>query len=155
MDRREAVDSHYHKLEYFLNFCSENVDKMAIGLVYNDGIPISCELFLLSNDTFFSFLGGTDANHFKLRPNEYLKISAIKWFNEQGFTYYMIGGGQADGDNLYLYKKKYFPNDEDINFYTGRKIVDTVKYKELVEKFNPSVEIPAIEIGYFPLYRQP
>ncbi|SIQ78069.1 GNAT family N-acetyltransferase [Maribacter ulvicola] len=159
MDRRDAVDSFYHPLSYFLDFWKNNEDKCAIGLVYKDGLPISTELFLISEATMYSFLGGTDADHFKLRPNEYLKISAIKWANEAGLQYYMIGGGLANGkeDNLYLYKKKYFPFDDDIDFYTGRKIVMPSKYLEFLELLNMDKEhaLENIKEGFFPSYRAP
>jgi hypothetical protein len=155
MDRREAIDSFYHSMDYFMDFCANNPNRVAIGLVYQNNIPISCELFLLSEDTMFSFLGGTNAQFFKLRPNEYLKITAMKWAKEFGLHFYMIGGGQSDGDNLYVYKKKYFPYDEDINFFTGRKIVDQDMYKKLVSVNHPNIEaLPSnIAEGYFPKYR--
>lgn len=160
MNRRDAIDSFYHPLEYFTEFCNQNPSKCAIGLVYEKDLPISCELFLISNDTMFSFLGGTSADHFKLRPNEYLKISAIDWAKTQGLTYYMIGGGlsNSETDNLYLYKKKYFPFDDDIHFYTGRKIIDSTVYAELVKKASSENNTPSqatqIEEGFFPRYRE-
>ncbi|WP_350286187.1 GNAT family N-acetyltransferase [uncultured Croceitalea sp.] len=160
MDRRDAIDSFYHKLEYFLAICSENPQKCAIGLVYQGDSPISCEFFLLSNDTIFSFLGGTSSNHFKLRPNEFLKISAIKWARENGIQFYMIGGGLSnrDDDNLYLYKKKYFQYDDDIDFFTGRKVVNNEIYLKLIdtrsEDKGSDTKILNVEEGFFPKYRE-
>lgn len=159
MDRRSAVDSFYHDLEYFINICDNNSGKCAIGLTYLDDMPISTEFFLISDDTIFSFLGGTDSNHFKARPNEFLKINAIEWGKENGLKYYMIGGGLSNSkeDNLYLYKKKYFPNDPDIDFYTGRKIVNQELYKELCGLTMQRESIVAendISLGFFPKYRQ-
>lgn len=159
MDRRDAIDSFYHPLEYFTNFAAQNPGKCAVGLVYEGDLPISCELFLISNDTMYSFLGGTSSDHFKLRPNEYLKINAIEWARSVGLEYYMIGGGlsNSDTDNLYLYKKKYFPYDDDIHFYTGRKIVDQEAYLELCELNSAgSSKMDALNVaqGFFPKYRE-
>jgi len=159
MNRRDAIDSFYHPLEYFTEFCKNNQKKCAIGLVFEGELPISCELFLLSDDTMYSFLGGTSSDHFKLRPNEYLKINAIDWAKTIGLEYYMIGGGlsNSETDNLYLYKKKYFPFDDDIHFYTGRKIIDRDLYENLVKencKNNNRLMDPInIEEGFFPGYR--
>ncbi|MFT5737772.1 MAG: hypothetical protein ACI9SG_002122 [Maribacter sp.] len=159
MDRREAKDSFYLSLDYFLELWKNNPKQCAIGLVKQNGIAISTELFLMSSNTMYSFLGGTDANHFKLRPNEYLKINAIKWANEIGLTYYLIGGGLSNSieDNLYLYKKKYFPLDEDVDFYTGRKIVMPNAYLELLKKagyeHTDNTALENIWEGYFPKYR--
>lgn len=160
MDRRDAIDSFYHPLKYFLEFWRNNEHKCAIGLVYKDGLPISTELFLISEKTMYSFLGGTDSEYFKLRPNEYLKISAVKWANEEGLRYYMIGGGLSNGkeDKLYLYKKKYFPFDDDIDFYTGRKILMPQKYKEFSEISGQECTDSSnekITVGFFPKYRAP
>lgn len=159
MNRRDAIDSFYHPLDYFINFWQENIKKCAIGLVYYNGIPISAELFLISDNTIFSFLGGTDSEYFKLRPNEFLKINAIQWGNKKGMDYYMIGGGLSNGldDKLYQYKKKYFPLDDDIDFYTGRKIILPKVYLELLSKAGykdvNNNALVDIETGYFPKYR--
>ncbi|MEE4247580.1 MAG: hypothetical protein V2I33_19410, partial [Kangiellaceae bacterium] len=102
----------------------------------------------------FSYLGGTNADFFKLRPNEFLKIRAIQWAKEVGLKYYMIGGGRSDGDNLYLYKKKYFPFDTDVAFYTGRKVINKDVYTELVGLNRPNETVCDIKTGYFPQYRE-
>lgn len=160
MDRRDAVNSFYHSLDYFLGICDENPKKCAIGLVYENEIPISSEFFLVSDTTIYSFLGGTESSHFKKRPNEYLKINAIKWASENGLSYYMIGGGLSNSkeDNLYLYKKKYFPNDPDIDFYTGRKIVDLKVYEALMAQTGKSFDKESLseqlKTGFFPAYRE-
>jgi hypothetical protein len=154
MDRREADNSFYHDLSYFVDFCANNPHKVAVGLVYKGDVPVSGEFFLLSKDTMFSYLGGTNADYFKLRPNEYLKIKAVQWAKESGLHYYMIGGGRSDGDNLYLYKKKYFPFDEDIAFYTGRKVINDEVYAELIFRNDASAVKNEIATGYFPQYRE-
>lgn len=158
MDRRDAIDSFYHQIDYFIKACENNSEKCAIGLVYLEENPISCEFFLISDDTMNSFLGGTDSKHFKLRPNEYLKINAVKWAGKFGLSYYMIGGGLSNGkeDKLYLYKKKYFPYDDDINFYTGRKVLLPKEYQHLVEATGFRLKDSAMEIqdGFFPKYRE-
>jgi hypothetical protein len=160
MDRRDAVDSFYHPLEYFVNFQKYNSKKCGVGLVYAEGKPISSEFFLIADQTMFSFLGGTDSDYFKLRPNEYLKINAVAWANKKGLHYYMIGGGLSDGteDKLYQYKKKYFPMDDDIDFYTGRKVVMPKAYLALVQMASIDMDgdtaLVHIDTGFFPKYRQ-
>ncbi len=154
MDRRKADDSFYLDLSYFMNFCSNHPGKVAIGLVYKDDVPISGEFFLLSKDTMISYLAGTDATYFKFRPTEFLKISAVEWANKSGLRYYMIGGGRSDSDDLYLYKKKYFPKDEDVEFFTGRKVISHDMYLDLVTKTNTEAKIRSLKDGFFPQYRE-
>ncbi|RRQ48853.1 GNAT family N-acetyltransferase [Maribacter algicola] len=155
MDRRDAIDSFYHPESYFLNFAKANPSNLAVGLVHFNGIPISSEFFLISENTIYSFLGGTDSEFFKLRPNEFLKINAVKWAHERGMSYYMIGGGLSDGteDKLYQYKKKYFPLDTDIDFYTGRKVIMPEVYKDLNFRAGKP-QNDEITSGFFPRYRE-
>ena len=158
MDRHAASDSFYHSIDYFINFTSNNPDHCALAIVYKENIAISTELVLLSNDTMYSFLGGTHAQYFKLRPNDYLKINMLNWAREKGLKYYIIGGGLQDGDGLYQYKKKFFPEDPDVNFFTGRKIIDKEVYDQLVKRAiskmkNPPKHSGNIVEGFFPKYK--
>jgi len=158
MDRLDAAKSYYHSFEYFYNYIKSNEDCCALAIVENpEGTPISTELLLFNDDTMFSFLGGTDGAHFNLRPNDLLKIKAMQWAKEKGLKYYILGGGLSDGDTLYQYKKKFFPEEPEINFYTGRKIVNHRIYNELNcivdgKSSEDSVNTDLSQ-GFFPKYR--
>ncbi len=154
MKRNSANVFFYHSLDYFEDFIDNNEDRFILAIIYKDNIAISSELVLLSNNTMFSFLGGTNADYFRLRPNDFLKIEVMKWGRENRYKFYLLGGGLKDGDNLYIYKKKYFPNDTDLAYYTGRKIVNKKIYEQLVRS-NPNVKNMELDISatFFPLYR--
>lgn len=69
-------------------------------------------------------------------------------------------GGLKDNDSLYQYKKKFFRFDEDLRFFTGRKILDLEAYKYLVGLSSPDfpvddISADSVEEGYFPKYRMP
>jgi lipid II:glycine glycyltransferase (peptidoglycan interpeptide bridge formation enzyme) len=158
MKRHEAADSYYHTFEYFFNYITSNEDCCALATVYDQtDKAISTELLLLGNDTMYSFLGGTDASYFHLRPNDLLKIEAMNWARSKGLTYYILGGGLKDGDTLYQYKKKYFPEEPEIHFYTGRKILNHIIYGELCAmagyEYQTSLNKTDLTRGFFPLYR--
>ena len=158
MNRHTASETFYHSIDYFIDFVENNPNHCTLAMVYKDGKAISTELLLLSNDTMFSFLGGTHAEYFKLRPNDFLKIHTLNWAREMGFSYYVIGGGLKDGDSLYQYKKKFFPEDEDLNFFTGRKIINQEVYDSLVLQANSliiekSEDVEDTDDGFFPKYR--
>ncbi|MDM9632560.1 GNAT family N-acetyltransferase [Robiginitalea aurantiaca] len=158
MDRLEAAPSYYHSLDYFSNYICNNEDCCALAIVENpDGVAISTELLLFNEDTMFSFLGGTDAKYFASRPNDLLKIESMKWAREQGLKYYMLGGGLSDGDTLYQYKKKFFPEEPEVIFYTGRKIVNPEVYGEisLLSGFGYSEPFIQNDLSnrFFPKYR--
>ena len=102
--------------------------------VYKDNLPISTEFILLSSETVFSYLGGTNSEYFNTRPNDFLKVNMMNWARKLDFKYYVLGGGRANEDSLYDYKKFFFPKDEDVIFYTGRKVLNQKIYQELVVK---------------------
>ncbi len=151
MQRKNASSQYLYDLEYFTNFINKNLDCCALAMVYKDGIPISTELLLLSEDNVYSFLGGTDADYFVYRPNDLLKITVLNWAREKGYKKYFLGGGRSDNDSLYKYKKDFFPKDNDVIFYTGRKVLDKEAYNRLVKETRS--DLLANRANYFPLYR--
>lgn len=157
MTRHHANDIYFYEESYFQDLILNNPDKCAIAIVYLDGHPISTELMLLDKDTIYSYLGGTYAEYFHVRPNDFLKISAIKWGLSHNKKYYMLGGGRSDGDQLYKYKKSFFPKDEDLTYYTGRKVILKDVYLALlgddVVKIKDDNDLYA-EGAYFPIYNR-
>lgn len=158
MDRTNADETFYYSFDYFENLISKNEQNCSLAIIYKDSNAISTELLLLSNNTMFSYLGGTNANYFDLRPNDFLKIETINWGRKQGFDYYLLGGGLENGDGLYQYKKKFFPNDPDVFFYTGRKIINKEVYSNLVNMMSKEKVVDNIYEAdnvnsFFPKYR--
>lgn len=157
MVRNEAVDQYYYSYEYFKNFIEENPNQCALVLISKESITISTELILLHQDTMYSFLGGTNSDYFGDRPNDFLKIEALNWGRLLGYKWYVLGGGRRDNDGLYQYKKSFFSKDQDITYFTGRKIIHPEKYHKLVSYvFNNGVaDSSLIHLdGYFPKYRE-
>lgn len=157
MERNKAENDYFFSFNYFKNLILNNPESTLLILIYKNDVPISTELVLLNKDTMYSFLGGTIAEFFELRPNDFLKMEAMKWGRGHGFVHYILGGGRTNGDSLYKYKKSFFPNTEDVVYYTGRKIINKKVYEKLVTlnlkkeyKINPQDIIN----DYFPLYRK-
>ena len=151
MERNNASAQYFYELDYLINLITNNPSTCAIIIIYKGEDPISAELLLLSDTTINSFLGGTVMDYFYTRPNDFLKIEVLKWAREKGYSYYFLGGGRENNDNLYLYKKSFFPLDVDLIFYTGRKIIDEGSYNTLVNH-NPYC-VGCLHGNYFPLYR--
>ncbi|WP_445736484.1 NeuD/PglB/VioB family sugar acetyltransferase [Mariniflexile sp.] len=158
MERNNATENYFYQKEYFFNLIKNNQNKIVIVLIFLDNKPISSELIIVNEKTLHSYLGGTLSEYFDLRPNDFLKIEVIKWGLKNGMKYYALGGGRKDGDGLYQYKKSFFPKDDDVMFFTGRKVVNPEIYKELIK--NCSLNISQIETLvknssiYFPLYKE-
>jgi hypothetical protein len=161
MKRIGANAEYFYSLNYFKNIIERNAANYAFAFVYKDDKLISVELIFILDKTIYSYLGGTLSEYFKVRPNDFLKIEVINWARSKGYEYYILGGGRKDDDNLYHYKKSYFPNDPDILFYTGRKVINVEIYKALDKLANgnntevrPSRK-PLSNRAYFPVYRKP
>lgn len=157
MIRTNAVDKFHYSLDDFKRFIKFNDEFCAICTVSFNNIPITSELVLVSEDSIYSFLGGTDEKYFDKRPNDFLKVSVINWARNGNFKYYILGGGNGFEDGIFKYKKCFFPEDV-VDYYTGRKIINKDVYNSLLLKTNQirmSHELDDENEKYFPLYRVP
>jgi sugar O-acyltransferase (sialic acid O-acetyltransferase NeuD family) len=134
MVRNNATQNYFYSGSYFENLIHNEQNKIVIALIYFEDHPISTELLIINEDVMYSYLGGTMSDYFNLRPNDFLKIEMIKWGLQNNIKYYALGGGRKDGDSLYQYKKSLFPKDDDVMFYTGRKVIHKGQYKNLMQK---------------------
>ena len=134
MDRTNASKSFYISSERFQSL-GETLGKDG-GLLYvhvYDGDDVmSTELLLLSNDTIYSFLGGTLASSFDKRPNDLLKHEVILWGAQQGFKWYVLGGGVTPGDGIYKYKEA-FDQESIFPFHVRRIIHNKDAYERLMQ----------------------
>ena len=74
MIRNNANSVYFFSLDYFKNLILNNLSEFSIVMVYLGEIAISTELIIKKNTTIFAFLGGTDANYYKYRPNDFLRV---------------------------------------------------------------------------------
>lgn len=157
MKRTNAKEFFFYKPESFKYFILNNLELCAICTIYDKGKPISTELLLISDNSVFSFLGGTLADAFEKRPNDYLKFEVINWARSQGFKNYVLGGGYGYEDGIFKYKKAFFPNDV-VKYVTGRKIINNEIYLNLVDEVNSKKsEKEYLDIddnSFFPLYNK-
>ncbi len=157
MERNNAAENYFYEKSYFENLIIDHPETTVIATVYKDGAAISTELIIIDNNQLYSYLGGTLADYFNFRPNDFLKIEVIKWALENNITHYVLGGGRQNNDGLFQYKKAFFPKDDDAVFYTGRKVINHKVYKKLTKTypFNKKELANLINHGqtFFPIYR--
>lgn len=159
MKRTNATDFFFYSLESFKNFIDNNKNLCAICNVYHEETAVSSELLLISNNSVFSFLGGTLEAYFDKRPNDFLKFEVINWARLNNFEYYVLGGGYGYEDGIFKYKKTFFPDDV-IKYKTGRLIINEQVYYNLVERNNEErlkKGLPELDVNdesFFPLYNK-
>ena len=66
------------------------------------------------------------------RPNDLLKHEVILWGAQQGFKWYVLGGGVTPGDGIYKYKEAFDP-ESIFPFHVRRIIHNQEAYKLLMQ----------------------
>lgn len=147
MNRREAHSTYYFSRDFFEAIHLGLAGSFAYFHARLDGEIVSSELVLVSGDALYSFLGGTDSDHFDLRPNDLLKFEIIEWGRQSGKKRYVLGGGAQPGDGIERYKRSFAPGGI-VEFTTGQRVLDPGRYEELVASRGVSTET-----SFFPAYR--
>ncbi len=156
MERRGATGGYFFPREFFEKLVRDLPGQFVFFHVLDATQVISTELVLVSTDYIYSFLGGTLADSFAKRPNDLLKHEAMLWGRRAGKRAFVLGGGYAEDDGIYRYKKSFSPNGSK-PFRVARKIYDTAAYHRLLEQrrlwetSNDPAWTP--KAGYFPAYR--
>lgn len=150
MERTNAEGEFFFSRKFF-----EKINQMKGHFVYfhvkKDDTIISSELVIYGTDICYSYLGGTDSTYFELRPNDFLKFEIIKWANEKGLKYFVLGGGYGADDGIFQYKTCLAPHGI-VNFYIGKRILDDTVYHELIE-LRLELCCNPLKEKFFPLYR--
>ena len=156
MNRRNAKESYYFPRQYFEQIHTELKGQFAYFHARVGGAVVSTELVLISAHRVYSFLGGTDAEWFQVRPNDLLKIEIMNWARSAGKKEFVLGGGYSCGDGIYRYKLSFAPGGN-VPFAIGSRILDINAYEELIRArtaFGATEGQPwAPNPDYFPAYR--
>ncbi len=120
--------------------------------VWHEGQIISTELTLRSTKTLYSFLGGTLAEHFDLRPNDLLKHHAILWAKAAGLQRFVLGGGYGGEDGIYRYKLAFAPQGT-LPFCVLNRVHDAEAEAALVAARRRAEPGWEPQEGFFPSYR--
>lgn len=154
MDRKAASESYYFSENFFRSIHSSLPGQFAYFHARNGQHVISTELVLVSAESVYSFLGGTDSSAFDMRPNELLKFEIMNWAAQQGKKHFVLGGGYEPDDGIFKYKKAFAPSGV-VPFYVGQRVYDSAKYAQLVNGRNLMAAREGIDVApdFFPAYR--
>jgi len=150
MDRRQACQYYYFPPEFFNSLNKNLAGQFTYFHAIHQGAVISSELVLISAENVYFFLGGTDSQHYSLRPNDLLKYEIMCWANKSGKKHYVLGGGYEEKDGVFQYKKSFAP-DGLVSFSVGQRVHNQSAYQRLSERH--LVAGPTAEDSFFPLYR--
>jgi hypothetical protein len=156
LDRRTASTAYYFDRGFFLRLIENLSGRFAFFHALHQGRLVSSELVLESARRIYSFLGGTRADAFDVRPNDLLKHEIILWGIRREKDAFVLGGGYEPGDGIFRYKRSFAPGGV-VPFCVGQRILDPSAYERLVSmragwearrgrEWRPRP-------GYFPSYR--
>jgi hypothetical protein len=147
LGRREADERYDLPAEFFESLQRELPGQFLYAHALWGDRVVSSELVLVSAETIYSFLGGTEKEAYELRPNDLLKHELILWAREAGKRRFVLGGGYREGDGIFRYKRSFAPHGL-TPFFVGRRILEPALYRELTEHSGH-----AAAGDYFPAYR--
>ena len=154
MVRREAAAGYHFPLAFFEMLVAECPGCVLFAHACLGERIASTELVLVGATHTYSFLGGTRAEAFTLRPNDLLKHAIIEWSRAHGKEAFVLGGGYTPDDGIFRYKKAFAPTGV-VPFDTGRRTYDESASSKLVERRRHTQPDWSPAEGFFPTYRAP
>jgi CelD/BcsL family acetyltransferase involved in cellulose biosynthesis len=130
MRRRGADDWYLFPRSFFEAIFERLAGHCAFFHTLSGGEVVSSDLVLEGEEHVYYFLGGTRAEAFPLGPNYLLKHRIAVWAIEAGKKFYVLGGGYAEGDGLFRYKRAYARAGE-VPFQVACLVHDRAGYEEL------------------------
>ena len=130
LERRGADARYRFPRAFFERIRDRLAGHVVFGHVLADGRMVSSELVLLSAETAYSFLGGTDESAYELRPNDLLKVELFEWARAAGKRRFVLGGGHREDDGIFRYKRSFAPHGL-VPFEIGMRVFDEARYAEL------------------------
>ena len=109
LDRNHAAAFYYIPEDFYRELPSRLKGKYRFFYTEIDGSIVSCELVLFHGIYCHSFLGGTLDGFGAVCPNHMMKREIIRFAQEAGYRYYLLGGGTKPYDGIWSYKNGFAP----------------------------------------------
>ncbi len=129
--RKNGADEYYtFGKEYFYSLQKMN-ENACVFYAMHDGNSISGSI-IYYNDKFAHYhLSGSYTEYRKYSPSNLLLYEVACWANEKGIERFHLGGGMAQDDSLFGFKKQFNKNGR-APFVVGRTIFDENAYRNLL-----------------------
>ncbi len=125
--RNHAADFYYLPEDFYRDLPSQMEGKYRFFYTELAGRVVSCELVLFHGIYCHSFLGGTLEGFGSVCPNHMLKREIIRFAQESGCQYYLLGGGTKPYDGIWSYKNGFSPEGT-VASHIGGTIFDDDAY---------------------------
>lgn len=131
--RRRGADDYYCFSEDYFEFLSSSLrDNAVIFYAVLDDRTVGGAVFLLNEKNMHYHLAGMRGEYRSLAAGNLLLYEAAAWAGKRGITRLHLGGGMAENDSLFQFKKQ-FNKKGRCRFYIGRTIFDQTAYHKLLD----------------------
>ncbi|HBY62985.1 MAG TPA: hypothetical protein DEH78_24440 [Solibacterales bacterium] len=155
MERRNAGPEYLFPRSFFESLNADLRGQFCYFFAVKDGRTVSVELILVSAEAGYSFLGGSDLSAAAARPNDLLKVEALRWCSRRGLKWFVMGGGFKPDDGIFRYKLAFAPSGT-LPYVQGRRVLVPDLYHQFTQRnaeiVNPGAETPGR--SFFPAYRR-
>ncbi len=150
MDRNNAIGYYYFDRSYFLDQVKETcISKTYLLFTQFEGEIIAGVMVILGKEFAHYHLGASRTKYLDYRPNNLLFDYMIEFCKSLGAKQLHLGGGYQENDGLFAYKTS-FTNNNNHDYYIGKKIYNLTKYQEVVGTIKENYEVNE---NFFPVYR--
>ena len=133
MQRCHAAQQYYFSMDFFRRIITRLAGQYFLAHAMYRGEVIASYLMLVSQDSIYYYLAGSNENYFTLRPNQFLTHRVFQWGMERQKKWCVLGGGYEGFDGVFQYKKSFAPSGV-VPFLVGKHIFYSSEYESLCEK---------------------
>ena len=133
MQRCHAAQQYYFSVDFFRKITTRLNGQYFLAKARYKEEVIASYLVLVSQDSIYYYLAGSNENFFYLRPNQFLTDAVFQWGIAHGKKWCVLGGGYEGYDGVFQYKKAFAPSGV-VPFLVGKHIFYPSDYQEFCEK---------------------
>ena len=133
MQRCHAAQQYYFSMDFFRRIITRLAGQYFLAHAMYRGEVIASYLMLVSQDSIYYYLAGSNENYFTLRPNQFLTHRVFQWGMERQKKWCVLGGGYEGYDGVFQYKKS-FATSGVVPFLIGKHVFYPSEYKSLCER---------------------
>jgi hypothetical protein len=151
MQRVGASSYYFFPKEYYRALSCGMGRQMAVAIAMHGEEAVGGALFFAGEHFAHYHLSGTTTSGRSLKANTLILAAGAEWARRRGCELLHLGGGVAQGDSLYQFKKSFGGITFLYSFMTV--IANSIRYDELVESRRTHSGMGSLRAGFFPEYR--
>jgi len=154
MDRKSAGTFYYFNDSFFDNLFRTLPNEAQLFTVYLGETAVTSSIAVGNGMILHDYLRAADPEYLHMRPNDLVVDEIAAWAHGEGYSEYVLGGGNStkDDDPQLRFKCAFSGSTKD--FYIYKKVHDRDRYvRRCVEEGKSATDLHYGESDYFPEYK--